>query len=216
MPLLRRRSLLLPTRRGWLLILLLLAATSIVSCRLVHPFLAVTAPIEADTLVIEGWLSDYAIETGADTYTRGPYQRIFVTGAPLEKAVHLAGYETYADSGAAVLLQTGLSPDVVIAVSSTERYQNRTYASALALRDYCATNHIALRSINVVTSGTHARRSRLCFRRALGPSVQVGVIAVPSRDYDPDRWWRQSAGVKAVLSELIALPYATVGLDYGK
>jgi uncharacterized SAM-binding protein YcdF (DUF218 family) len=209
-------SLLLPTRRGWLLILLLIVATSIASCRFVHPFLAVTQPITADALVIEGWLSDYAIETGADTFTRGQYQRIFVTGPPLEKAVHLAGYDTYADSGVAVLLQNGLSSDVVIAVPSTERYQNRTYASALALRDYCATNDIALRSINVVTLGTHARRSRLCFRRALGPTVRVGVIAVSSRDYDPARWWRQSAGVKAVLSELIALPYATVGLDYGK
>jgi hypothetical protein len=49
----------------------------------------------------------------------------------------------------------------------------------------------------------------------LGREVQVGVIAVEPREYDPKRWWRYSEGVKSMISELIALPYAWLSLDYG-
>jgi uncharacterized SAM-binding protein YcdF (DUF218 family) len=210
------RPLLLPTWRGWLLFLFLSVTLGIGAARVVHPFLALSDLCEADVLVIEGWLPDYAIEQGADLFRRGQYQRIYVTGSPLEKATHLAGFDTYAASGAAVLVGCGISADVIVPVPSTERYRNRTYATALALRDHCAATGIELRSINLVTLGAHARRSRLCFRRALGRGVQVGVIAVPSRDYDSRRWWRYSQGVKAVGSELLALGYAWVGVDYGK
>jgi uncharacterized SAM-binding protein YcdF (DUF218 family) len=215
---LHRRTMTLPTWRGWLLILVIGTAAVIGAGRAVHPFLAVTKSVQAEVLVIEGWLADYAIESGADTFRRDSsrYQRVYVTGGPLEKASHMAGFESYATSGAAVLIAAGLASDVVVPVPSDERYRNRTYAAALALRDYCASNGIELGSVNVVTLGTHARRSRLSFRRALGRDVRVGVIAVPSRDYEDARWWRYSEGVKAVVSELVALPYAWVGQDYGK
>jgi uncharacterized SAM-binding protein YcdF (DUF218 family) len=215
MSLIRRCTLPLPTWRGWLLILALSVALLVGTGAVVHPFLAVTDPGQADVLVIEGWLADYALKRGADIFHSGQYQRVFVTGGPLEKAAHLAGFDTYAASGAAVLLNYGLSAGEVMPVPTTERYRNRTYAAALALRDHCALSGIELRSVDVVTLGTHARRSRLCFRRALGRDVRVGVIAVPSRDYEDARWWRYSQGVKAVVSEMVALPYAWIGLDYG-
>jgi uncharacterized SAM-binding protein YcdF (DUF218 family) len=215
MQLFHRRNIVIPTWRGWLLLLVLLATLTIGLGLAVHPFLAVTDPVRADVLVIEGWLPDYAIEAGADLFRRPQYQQVYVTGGPLEKATHLAGFETYAASGTAVLIAAGLPSDVVVPVASTERYRNRTYATAVALRDHMAASGAQLRSIDIVTLGTHARRSRLCFRRALGSRVRVGVIAIPSRDYEPARWWRYSQGVKSVVTELLALGYAWVGLDYG-
>jgi uncharacterized SAM-binding protein YcdF (DUF218 family) len=171
MPFLHRRNLLVPTWRGWLLILVIGMLAGIGAGCAVHPFLAVTNPFKAEILVIEGWLADYAIETGADHFRHGQYQRVYVTGGPIERASHLAGFDTYAASGAAVLMAAGLAADVVVSVPSNERYRNRTYAAALALRDHCASNGIELRSVDVVTLGAHARRSRLCFRRALGRDV---------------------------------------------
>jgi uncharacterized SAM-binding protein YcdF (DUF218 family) len=216
MPFLHRRTIPVPNWRGWLLILVIGTAAVIGAGRAVHPFLAETNPIQAEVLIIEGWLADYAIEAGADHFRHGQYQRVYVTGGPVEKASHMAGFESYATSGAAVLIAAGLAADLVVPVPSNQRYRNRTYAAALALQDHCVSNGIQLRSVTVVTLGTHARRSRLCFRRALGRDVRVGVIAVPSRDYESARWWRYSEGVKSVVSELIALPYAWVGLDHGK
>ena len=36
--------------------------------------------------------------------------------------------------------------------------------------------------------------------------MSVGIIAVPSPDYDPHRWWRYSEGVKDVVSEFLDTP----------
>ena len=42
---------------------------------------------------------------------------------------------------------------------------------------------------------------------ALGANVAVGVISVPDRGYDPNRWWRYSQGVKTVINEVIGYIY---------
>jgi hypothetical protein len=216
MVLFHRRSLWVPTCRGWLLVLLLAAGVIHGVGRVVYPFLALTEPVRGDVLVIEGWLSDHALESSVATFLGGAYRTVYVTGGPVEKATHLAGFDSYAASGAAVLVASGLPPDVVVAVPSVRPYRNRTYEAALALRDYGVLHGVELRSMDVVTLGPHARRSRLCFRRAFGREARIGVIAVASRDYEEARWWRYSEGVKAVVTELIALPYAWAGLDYGR
>jgi hypothetical protein len=38
--------------------------------------------------------------------------------------------------------------------------------------------------------------------------VKVGIIAIPTPDYEARRWWRYSEGVRAVLGESIAYLYA--------
>lgn len=63
-------------------------------------------------------------------------------------------------------------------------------------------------SINVVTEGVHARRTRLLFQEAFGNRVQVGIIAVPNPDYASGRWWLYSEGVRDVIGEGIAYVYA--------
>jgi len=37
---------------------------------------------------------------------------------------------------------------------------------------------------------------------------EIGVIAVPDRDYDAKRWWSSSEGVRDVIDELVAYVYA--------
>ena len=40
--------------------------------------------------------------------------------------------------------------------------------------------------------------------------MKVGVIGIPSPDYDAKRWWRYSDGVREVIGESIAYVYAKV------
>ena len=86
-------------------------------------------------------------------------------------------------------------------------------AMAAALKEIVDGENIpaADRRINIFTLGTHARRSRRIFQETLGSSWEVGVIAVPCRDYDESRWYLQSAGAKTVLNELIALTVQSGG-----
>jgi hypothetical protein len=63
-------------------------------------------------------------------------------------------------------------------------------------------------TINVVTLGAHSRRTRLLFARAFKKESQIGIIAVPNRDFNPTRWWCSSQGVRIVSDEAIAYLYA--------
>jgi hypothetical protein len=63
-------------------------------------------------------------------------------------------------------------------------------------------------SINVLTAGAHARRTRLLYQKALGRNVTVGIIAASNPDYNPKQWWRYSDGVREVIGESIAYIYA--------
>ena len=65
-----------------------------------------------------------------------------------------------------------------------------------------------MRSFNILTEDTHARRTHLLFEKAFGDDVKVGIIAVRSPDYDARRWWCYSEGVKDVSSEALAYLYA--------
>jgi len=86
--------------------------------------------------------------------------------------------------------------------------RDRTYSSAVALRDWLREHNLQVRAINILTEGAHARRTRLLFERALGPNVAVGVIAVPSPDFDAKRWWQYSEAVEEVVEQGVGYLYA--------
>jgi hypothetical protein len=85
--------------------------------------------------------------------------------------------------------------------------RNRTYYSAVALRDWFHEHNLHVDSINVLTEGAHARRTWLLFQEALGKDVKVGIISVSNPDYNPRCWWRYSDGVREVSSEAMAYFY---------
>lgn len=215
MTLWKERTIRLPTLQGCLLLAVLLLGTGYGLLRTLHPFFAVTDRLPAPHLVVEGWGADFLMEQAAAEATNGGYRHIFVTGGPMQRSADLPGYDSFAEVGYGALKRLGVPPHQLTAVPSWERYRNRTYSAAVALREYARTNGIELKVVNVLTLDVHSRRSRLAFQRALGRDVQVGVIAIGPREYDPKRWWRYSEGVKSMISELIALPYAWLSLDYG-
>jgi hypothetical protein len=86
--------------------------------------------------------------------------------------------------------------------------RERTYSSAVALRDWFRDHNLAIHSFNVLTEGSHARRTSLLYQKAFGKNVAVGVIAISNPDYDPKDWWRYSYGVREVIGESIAYIYA--------
>lgn len=195
--------------RGWLAggVLAAGAATGFVLG--VYPFFALTARVETRLLAMEGWIDIYAVRATAAEFRTGAYERVFTTGGPV---VGMGGYtndyNTSASVGAGRLKQAGLPAEVVQMVPSRVLSRDRTYSSALALKEWCVENRVPLSRINVVTADVHARRTRLLFQKALGPGVEVGIISIPHPDYDARRWWRYSQGVRVVIGECIAYVYA--------
>ena len=198
----------MPTLRGWLLLLILFGTVLIFGFRNANTFLAVNDPMPDGVLVVEGWSPDYAMETAMSEVKRNPYHKLYVVGGPLEQGAPLSEYKTFAELGAAILRQMGMSSNTVQAVPAPYVRRDRTYAAAIALRNWFRQRGDVPGAINLISMGAHARRSRLMFEKAFGSGTRVGVMDIEDRDYDPRHWWKSSQGVRSVLDEMIAYGYA--------
>jgi uncharacterized SAM-binding protein YcdF (DUF218 family) len=195
--------------RGRLILGLLGFSTAALVLLNVQPFLAETHRVNTDVLVVEGWIHEHAIRAAKKEFETGRYQRIFTTGGPVAGSGHYVNdYQTSASVGADLLKNAGVPPGSVQMVPSRVMDRDRTYGSAVALREWLDEHDMAVQSVNVMTEDAHARRTHLLFKKALGKNVTVGIIAVPNPDYDARRWWRYSEGVKDVGSEAFAYIYA--------
>ena len=175
----------------------------------IGPFLAVTHRVNANILVVEGWVHPYAIRAAMQEFQSHPYERVFTTGGPVVgKGGYINDYQTSASVGADLLKEEGLPAELVQMVPSRVIGRDRTYSSAIALREWFREHNLQVRSLNIVTEGAHARRTRLLFEEALGRDVKVGVIAVPSPDFDARHWWYYSEGLEEIVGEGLGYLYA--------
>ena len=197
-----------------LLLSVLLALAVFVRC--IHGFLAVNAPLEAEALVLEGWVADYAVKGAVEEFDRGDYTVLYVTGGPLERGAPLSEYKTYAALGAAVAGYFGMPTNRIQAVPAPGVLRDRTYASAVALRNWLEAHDALPHALNLVTVGPHSRRSRLLYEKAFGDACRIGVIAVEDKDYAPQRWWAYSKGVRTVLGETVGYLYARFFFGIGE
>ena len=206
--LLQRRVCFLPTWRGWLSILFLFALLLFTAGRFSYSFLALNQPIPSEILVVEGWAPDYAITQAATEFRTGKYRTLYVTGGTIEEGSLLSNYNTYAELGATQLRKLGFPEDHLKAVPAPMVRKDRTYQSALALKAWMIEHGGTPKSLNVVSVGTHSRRTHLLFEMAFKGSSQVGIIAATNHDFDPAHWWRYSQGVRSVIDEGLAYLYA--------
>ena len=174
-----------------------------------HPFLAVTHRTDANVLVVEGWVHEYTIRAGVKEFRNNHYERVFTTGGPVEGAGgYTNDYNTSASVGADLLKKFGLPDESVQMVPSRVTDRDRTYSSAVALRNWFLEHNVRVRGVNVITEDAHARRTWLLFQEAFGSKVQVGIISAPDPDYNADHWWRSSEGFREVIGEAIAYIYS--------
>jgi hypothetical protein len=199
------------SRAAWLalaVVALLAAVLFVVSA---HSFLALTAPVDSSVLVVEGWIHDYAIAAAAQEFKQRGYQQVYTTGGPTPgSGGYINDFNTMASVGAELIKKAGVPKESVQSVPAHVLGRDRTFSSAVALRDWLLEHRVEVRSFNILTEDAHARRSRLLFQRAFGPGVKVGVISVACPDYDASHWWRYSEGVREVLGESIGYVYARI------
>jgi hypothetical protein len=195
--------------RGWLLLTSAGLVAAYFAFLNIYPFLARTNRVNTNVLVVEGWIQRYGIRAAVEEFKTGSYQRIFTTGGPVPgNGGYINDYHTSASVGAEALKQFGIPEDVIEMAPSRVMSRERTYSSAVALRDWFRDRNLAIRSFNVLTEDCHARRTQFLYQEALGKSVTVGIIAVSSPDYNPKEWWRYSDGLREVIGESIAYIYA--------
>jgi hypothetical protein len=197
------------SRRGWLIVFTAGLMTFSLFWLRIYPSLAITHRVDTHVLVVEGWLPEYAIRAAVEEFQRNPYQQVFSTGGPVEgTGGYINDYQTSASVGAELLKKNGVPTESLQMVPSRVIARERTYGSAVALREWLRDHNLAIHNFNVLTEGCHARRTQLLYQEAFGKEVSVGVIAVSNPDYNPKDWWRYSDGVREVIGESIAYIYA--------
>lgn len=205
--LIHRKEMWTLTAQGWVVTILSFVAFTIFTMTHIHPFLAVTSPVKADILVIEGWLPDYALKAAMAEFERGDYKKLMTTGLPVELGFYLSEYKNFAELSSATLIALGFDKEKLVAVPAPNVVKNRTDASAVAVRQWLSKSDLPVGALNLYSLDVHTRRSWLVYKQALAP-LKVGAIAAQTEDYNPKKWWSSSAGVRTVIAETIAYIYA--------
>ena len=195
------------TPMGWLALLVTFSLVMVSIIVFSHQFLAPTKPVKGDVLVVEGWLPDYALLEVKERFEKGEYRLLVTTGGRIRTGYHLSEYKTWASLTAARLNKLGIPPEKIMWTSeSVIKKKNRTYHSILALNERFKKDNLLVKSMDVVSLGVHARRTWFLYKKVFA-SASVGIIAIKPKSYDPLNWWLYSAGVRGVMSEMIAYLY---------
>ncbi len=197
-----------PTGLGWLLLATLTAALLFGVITNLYSFLAPNKSPHKGLFVVEGWIHDFALDEAVQIYRAGNYSKIICTGVPIETGSYIQSFKSYPEMTTARLIHLGIDPSEIITSISEETKKDRTYAAATAMRSHLIAFNITETNLHLVTTGPHGRRSRLLFQKALGKEYKIGVTCLKVADYDPDRWYTCSQGVRTVIGECIAYVYA--------
>jgi hypothetical protein len=139
---------------------------------------------------------------------RGGYERILTSGGPIEAWAGVRHWTTFAARAADYIASHAAPGDPpVTAVPAPASAQDRTFLSAVMVRKWLRQAALPATAIDLYSAGVHARRSRMVYRLAFGPTVEVGVLAAAPWEYDPARWWASSAGAKTVIGEALSLAW---------
>jgi hypothetical protein len=203
----KRKEIWVPTWKGWLAMLIIIAGVVFGAVRTTAPFLSPTKPVGARILVVEGWISEEGILRAIELDNQNHYAVVIAAGQPIEKGMDISHYEDYANLGASRLVAMGLKSTNLVKIPSPKSKRDRTYHTALKVREYLLTN-TEYRSIDLISNSVHARRSWYLYKRACKPEIKVGIIAATSPEFDIDHWWQTSNGVRIVLNEAIGYLYA--------
>ena len=206
MKLIRKTEVWRPTRWGFLLIFLLIGVLGLGLSQGLYPFLAQNCPLsQAELIIIEGWLPDAElVQLVAETE---PGTLWVTTGGPIKFGGSLFDEKTYAEVTTERLQKLGVSSEAILTASAPDVAADRTYASALAVRDKLEEQGLFGRPANLYTLGAHSRRSFLLYRLAFDSEGSLGVVALENEELDLRHWCRSSLAFRQVADEAIAWLY---------
>ena len=208
--LVRRREIWIPTIWGWLFALIITAGTLMVAVRHAHSFLAPDQPSGGRLLVVEGWMPRAELDQAVEKFRDGSYERVITTGGPVHSALDRDGRASYAEMARDYLVQRGLPATSVVAVAAPASGQDRTFLTAVMVREWLRQSGLAVDALDLFSTGVHSRRSWSLYRLAFGSRVQIGILAARPTTYDPDAWWRTSVGAKTVIPEALGWVWTEV------
>ena len=199
-----KREVIVPTWYTLFLLLLLIAGLTVFSFNHIFGFLAVSKPAAgAEVLVVEGWMGTSELDQAARVFQEKSYDYIVTTGGPITQWRDSGANNNYAERAAAYLHEFGVHRGDIKAVPAPASAQNRTYLSAVMVREALADTNV--NTLDVFSANVHARRSWSLYEMAFGKEYSIGIIAAETDGFDEHNWWKTSEGAKSVLNETISM-----------
>ena len=205
----KRRTLILPSWKGWLILLALVGAFVLLVMKGAYPYLAADSRLpQADVVLVEGWVSDSVIEKAKEELDAGRCTILCTSGVDLERGSSLSQWRDWATLAGESLKAMGVPEDKVLIVPGGTVQRQRTYVSFRKAKEALLErfDQRPLR-INVVSEGPHGLRSTLVARKIFGDDAEIGMIPIAPVAYDHTRWWKSSSGIKAIFMELVGSTY---------
>lgn len=88
-------------------------------------------------------------------------------------------YTSNAELARNKLMALGIDSTRIITTAGKSARINRTLTSALAFRDWLLTSNVDVKGINIISLGTHARRTWMTYNKILNEKFNIGIISVP-------------------------------------
>jgi len=88
-------------------------------------------------------------------------------------------FESFAELAKDRLILAGIDRSRIIAVPCRKVRLNRTLTSALAFLDWADKTNINISGINIVSLGSHARRTWMTYNKILDNKYKTGIISLP-------------------------------------
>jgi hypothetical protein len=195
---------LVPTWMGLILVTALLMGAAFWARQEIAMFLAPNRPVGHGLLVVEGWQDRGSLRAAASAFRHGSYDAVVVTGGPTTDPAWEGGFATYAERAASELRGLGIAEPELVVVPAPASAQDRTYLSAVSVRQWLDGSGRPISALDVFSVGPHSRRSQALYRMAFGERVEVGVRSASPSNYELGRWWQSSEGTKDVLGESLA------------
>ena len=171
----RRRQVWLPTWQGALLLVVVVAASALIGLRHLATWLAPHDPAVgrdgqgARTLIVEGWLDEDGLDAAIAVIARGRYERVVASGGPIDSWREGQRWPTYAERAADYLRRHGVTAIPVVAVAAPESMQDRTFVSAVVVRDWLRRQAMRRRRRSLL-----GQRSRAPFTPRLPDGIRPG------------------------------------------
>jgi uncharacterized SAM-binding protein YcdF (DUF218 family) len=153
----------------------------------------------ADAIIVLSDDNFYAdrVSHAADLYRHGLAPLVVASGRKLRP------YAGVAELMEHDLVERGVPKDRVLRFA---HQAENTHEEAIALRQLAIDRK--WRSVIVVTSNYHTRRSRYLFTHIFPAQTQIRVSGAKDGDFDPENWWERRVSVKRFATEVAGMAAA--------
>jgi hypothetical protein len=131
----------------------------------------------------------YVKEIIIDHKLKIPYQNNseYNVGVLTDSKRVITNFNSYAEFAKNRLLSMGIASSQIISIPCDRVKINRTLTSALAFRDWLKTTNIDVKGINIMSMGTHTRRTWMTYNKILDEKYKIGIISLPDYGFGQSR-----------------------------